>query len=465
MSVEMSFLDVFDVYRVLIGTIAAEVLFVERAAPHRENFVFRVLKGSIFCLLFGLLYIPLFRLQYGEFVMNMWSMVITAVWWIMVSTVTICFIFYCYEITPCNLLSRCVSGLALEHLITIILQYLICKKWFPDLQEEHTVLYVLLTAAVYSAVLSILYFLLKRSGGEGTASGMEEDGKTFVSYCVIILFLSLISDVTNLIFYWSNYGDTWNGTIETLNHWVVPYYCITVNIIICSVIIILQFMTYRITSLQQERKMMQILQREKEQQYLFSRENIDIINQKCHDLKRQIRALKMVQGSEREKLFEETEKAVQFYDAQIYTGNTVLDTVLTEKSMLCAGKGIRFTCNPQILNPEKLNGMEVLDLYTLLSNGLDNAIECVLGYDEPEMRTISVFLKEKGCMLHIIVDNYFTGKLNMRNGLPVTEKADKNYHGYGVKSMQMIARKYDGDIRIGVQNQTFTLQIMIPLDV
>ena len=43
-------------------------------------------------------------------------------------------------------------------------------------------------------------------------------------------------------------------------------------------------------------------------------------------------------------------------------------------------------------------------------------------------------------------------------------KDDKGYHGYGVKSMQMIAKKYGGDIRISVQNHTFSLQIMLPVE-
>ena len=61
------------------------------------------------------------------------------------------------------------------------------------------------------------------------------------------------------------------------------------------------------------------------------------------------------------------------------------------------------------------------------------------------------------------IDNYFDGELEFRNGFPVTSKDDKGYHGYGVKSMQMIAKKYGGDIRISVNNHTFSLQIMLPV--
>lgn len=146
--------------------------------------------------------------------------------------------------------------------------------------------------------------------------------------------------------------------------------------------------------------MIQILQKEKEQQYNFSRENVDLINQKCHDLKRQIRALKLVQGEERDRLFKETEEAVQFYDAHVKTGNDVLDTILTEKNFVCTRQGIRFSCN---IHAEHMDIIDVIDFYTIVSNGLDNAIECVSGYEDNEKKVINVAVLERGSMLHILL--------------------------------------------------------------
>ncbi|WP_455502729.1 ATP-binding protein [Blautia sp.] len=267
--------------------------------------------------------------------------------------------------------------------------------------------------------------------------------------------------MSNLIFHWGQSGGKIYGSVEVFAGSAVPYYCVAVNIIVNLVIVLLQNMTYRILSLQKEKEMIQVLQKEKEQQYNFSKENVDLINQKCHDLKRQIRALQMVHGEERERLFKETEEAVQFYDAHIKTGNDVLDTILTEKSFVCARQGIRFSCN---IRAEKMDIIDVIDFYTIVSNGLDNAIECVSEYENNEKKVINVAVLERGSMLHIFIDNYFDGELEFRNGFPVTSKEDKGYHGYGVKSMQMIAKKYGGDIRISVQNHTFSLQIMLPVE-
>lgn len=454
----ISFLDIFDVYRVLLGMVSAELIFVEHAARHREHFMRRVLTGGVGILLFALLCIPMY--MFREIVGNSAiASLITGGWWLMIGIVSMCFIYYCYEVTVCNLMFQCIFGLALENLVTLVLQYLICKKLFPSLQTEHTVLYIVLTVLCYALFDIMAYLLLVRKNVRGQIV-VEEDWRTFFIYLTIYIFISVMGDVTSLIFHWGQVGGKMFGGMEVFSHTAVPYFCIAVNVIVNLVIVLLQSMTYRILSLQQEKKMLQILQKEKEQQYNFSRENVDLINQKCHDLKRQIRALKLVQGEERDRLFKETEEAVQFYDAHVKTGNDVLDTILTEKSFVCTRQGIRFSCN---IHAEHMDIIDVIDFYTIVSNGLDNAIECVSRYEDNEKKVINVAVLERGSMLHIFIDNYFDGELEFRNGFPVTSKDDKGYHGYGVKSMQMIAKKYGGDIRISVNNHTFSLQIMLPV--
>ena len=453
----ISFMDIFDVCRVLFGAISAEIVFMERAAEHREHFLRRVLVGGLGLFCFILLCIPMYWSR-GIFDLGITSL-ITVVWWMLTGVVSMCFIYNCYQVTVCNLMFQCILGIALENLVTMIFQYLVCKIWFPSLQTEHTVLYVFIAILFYAAFDLMAYLLLVRKSVRGQL--VMEDWRAFFIFFMIYIFVSGMGDVSNLIFHWSRSGGKMYSGIAVFTRSAVPYYCVAVNVIVNLVIILLQNMTYRILSLQKEKEMIQILQKEKEQQYLFSKENVDLINQKCHDLKRQIRALQMVQGEERERLFKETEEAVQFYDAHIKTGNDVLDTILTEKSFVCARQGIRFSCN---IHAEKMDIIDVIDFYTIVSNGLDNAIECVSGYEDDEKKVINVAVLEQGSMLHIFIDNYFDGKLEFRNGFPVTSKEDKGYHGYGVKSMQMIAKKYGGDMRISVQNHTFSLQIMLPVE-
>ena len=140
----ISFLDIFDAGRVLLGAISAEVVFMERAAEHREHFLRRVMVSSLGILGFILLCIPMYCFR-SNCVGSGIAALITAAWWMTTGIVSMCCIYYCYQVTVCNLMFQCILGIALENLVTLVLQYLVCKICFPSLQTEHTVSYVFIT--------------------------------------------------------------------------------------------------------------------------------------------------------------------------------------------------------------------------------------------------------------------------------------------------------------------------------
>lgn len=260
----LMFMDVFDFLRVVIGSVTAELIFVERTAKHRENFILRILKGCCIWLFLGVVYVGILYLQETSRMGNMGNMIaIASVWWLLVSIVTLCFIYYCYEITPCNLMFQCLFGLALERFITTILQYLICKKWFPFLQQEHTGVYIMLTIAIYGLLEFLAYLILVRWVPQKTSVIVGEDKKTFMALTIVFLFLSVMANVTNLIFEWSDNEGMMNASQEILNHYAIPYYCIVVNLIISLVIILLQTLIFRMIFLQEEKRLLLVLQKKK----------------------------------------------------------------------------------------------------------------------------------------------------------------------------------------------------------
>lgn len=47
--------------------------------------------------------------------------------------------------------------------------------------------------------------------------------------------------------------------------------------------------------------------------------------------------------------------------------------------------------------------------------------------------------------------NYFSGTRRMEDGFPVTTKTEEEgFHGYGMKSMRLIAEKYGGSLTAAV---------------
>lgn len=194
--------------------------------------------------------------------------------------------------------------------------------------------------------------------------------------------------------------------------------------------------------------------------YRKSGESIDIINRKYHDLKHQIAILRAEEDSNKRQAFlDEMESEIKMYEAQNKTGNSVVDTILTGKSITCQKHNIELTC---VVDGKLLNFMHVMDICTILGNALDNAIECEIQIEEQEKRLIHVEVLLKKDFIVLRFENYFEGKLEFEDNLPTTTKANKEYHGYGIKSIQYTAKKYNGWTTINKKRNWFELTVVIP---
>lgn len=196
-------------------------------------------------------------------------------------------------------------------------------------------------------------------------------------------------------------------------------------------------------------------------QYRQSRESIDLINRKYHDLKHQIAVLRAEPDAQKRADFlDEMENEIRNYEAQNKTGNSVLDTVLTGKSLYCAKHRIELTC---VADGALLGFMDVMDICTVFGNMLDNAIECELRISEKEKRLIHVAVYSKKGFLMIQCENYCPEEVAFRDGVPVTTKGNTDYHGYGIKSIRYTAQKYGGSVTIEVKDSWFCMNVLIPI--
>lgn len=162
-------------------------------------------------------------------------------------------------------------------------------------------------------------------------------------------------------------------------------------------------------------------------QYKQSRESIELINYKYHDLKHQIAVLRCEDDpKKREEYLNRMEDEIRQYEAQNKTGNKVLDTVLTTKSLYCAKHGITFTC---VADGTLLDFMDVMDICSIFGNALDNAIECELKIPDKEKRLVHVTVSKQKNFLLLRFENYYEGNLEYQEGKLVTTKKRKNITG------------------------------------
>ena len=196
-------------------------------------------------------------------------------------------------------------------------------------------------------------------------------------------------------------------------------------------------------------------------QYEQSKENIKMIGQMYHDLKHQITAFRLETNETIKNNWLDTmEEELSAYELQNQTGNAVLDVILTSKKMQCQQYKITLTC---VVDGILLEKMETRDICNIFGNALDNAIEYLKTVEDIEKRLIHVVVTKRQGFLLICFENYLEDTLFYEEGLPKTTKKDKQFHGYGLKSIKMIAKKYDGQVSIETNDNWFELSIILPL--
>lgn len=196
-------------------------------------------------------------------------------------------------------------------------------------------------------------------------------------------------------------------------------------------------------------------------QYKQSREAMDVINYKYHDLKHQIIALRAEENPEkRNEYLDQMEEELQDYESQNKTGNKILDVMLTTKGLYCQKHGITLT---SVVDGTLFDFMKTMDICSIFGNALDNAIECELKIADKEKRLIHVTAYSQKNFLIIRFENYYEGKVELGEDLPATTKEDAKFHGYGLKSLRYTVTKYGGAVDVSAQDQWFNLKILIPM--
>lgn len=280
---------------------------------------------------------------------------------------------------------------------------------------------------------------------------LPNDGKKYIGPRQLVSAI-LVSTIFEIIAFMPEMRNLKSG----IDRWTVLF----LLQIICAIVLYLQNELFRKSMMKQELDLMNLLLEKEQEQYRLSRENIAIINQKCHDLKHQLRAIRKSTEADKNQYIKEVEESIKIYEAIVKTGNEVLDTILTEKSLYCKERGIVVSC---VADGALLSFMHTMDLYSLFGNALDNAIEAVEKIETEEHRQIDVIICKQQSFLVINIVNPVAEKLLFEDGLPITTKQDKNYHGFGVKSMKYIVRKYNGFINATEEDGCFSLKMLIPI--
>ena len=174
-----------------------------------------------------------------------------------------------------------------------------------------------------------------------------------------------------------------------------------------------------------------------------------------HDLHNHIEAIYQClnQGDIQEavRYCEDLRTPVREISQTVWTGDNALDYLISSKLSLAEQEHIETKVN--IEYPHNTN-IRSVDLTTILGNLLDNALEAAESASD-ELRFLNLTIRRINAMLIIKVENGY-GNAPTENGVELeTTKEDKAAHGWGLKSVQTAADRYDGTITTDYKDGVF----------
>lgn len=142
----------------------------------------------------------------------------------------------------------------------------------------------------------------------------------------------------------------------------------------------------------------------------------------------------------------------------IKTGNIQVDAILNSKISLMKKYDIVVDATAIVPSEMMISGTE---LSVLLGNLLDNALEACLKIKEPSERFVRIYIDVFKRQLYICITNAMVGRAYAQNGLWRSTKNSR--HGFGILSIDHIAKKYNGYINRKSEEGVFATEIMLPI--
>lgn len=206
---------------------------------------------------------------------------------------------------------------------------------------------------------------------------------------------------------------------------------------------------------QEERTARQQLELQ-ESYYLDVMERQEETRRLWHDIKKYMASIESLVANENQEEAQKCLEQIQFAFCGIAnavdTGNKLVDSIFTY-GMKKANE-LDVTIRPDIWVDSQMH-FPATDMFVIIGNTLDNAIEACCQIEDKSARVVSVILHQKNHLLLYEVSNPYNGKKLQGPG---------KVHGYGLKNVEACVERNDGIMNIAKEHSTFVVSIQLNLE-
>lgn len=177
-----------------------------------------------------------------------------------------------------------------------------------------------------------------------------------------------------------------------------------------------------------------------------------------HDIRKHIKVMEELKqfniSTEMENYTNSFEDMIAPLLVRQYCDNPILNIIINDKADHCEKNGIEFEVE---IEKMPIDFMEPIDITTIFGNILDNAIEAC---EKSEDKKILLMIHPFNDFIYVQLSNSFLGSIKWSaKGRPLSGKGEQ--HGIGLENVEKALKNYYGNIQFSVENQIFTVEIMI----
>lgn len=269
-----------------------------------------------------------------------------------------------------------------------------------------------------------------------------------VSYWIFLFVCPILSAMCLVIF------DIYLMQAETVSGLLVfiPPFCI----------LYINFMLFRFfeTFFAQIRlKVIEELAQSEEENYKILQNNETELRTLRHDMKNHIMMLSEYLKHDDTKTalqhLKNIQDTLEEISATVCTNNPAIDAAINIGARKAKSENVEYKA--QIIGDATVN-IDAGDICKFLSNAIDNAIEGCIKCEERYVY-VELNISNESLKIHIENPTLHSHKTNILEFL--TNKPDKENHGYGMKNMRSVVKKYNGIMNTAVDNGIFYLDTVL----
>lgn len=141
----------------------------------------------------------------------------------------------------------------------------------------------------------------------------------------------------------------------------------------------------------------------------------------------------------------------------IQTGNDIVNIIVND--IYARNKDSNISIKWKGFIPENIR-ISPMDLCTIFSNLLINAIEAVKKISDKNLNVINIEIKSLSNNLLIQISNPVSEKVNIINNRLITTKSNKEQHGFGSMNVEHSVKKYKGDLTYNSDDNNFMVSLV-----